>query len=83
MVGGRLLFVKKTSIYLEDDVDVALARRAEREGTTKAALIRSALREAAAGSMNVKPRARGAFAGPADLAENADAHLRSSGFGEP
>ena len=77
-----MTFVKKTSIYLEDEVDIALARRADREGTTKAALIRAALREAAAGSMNVKPRARGAFAGPADLAENADEHLRTSGFGE-
>ena len=74
--------VRKTSIYIEDDVDRALSRRAEREGTTKAALIREALRAASAESMRVKPRARGAFEGPADLAESVDAHLRSSGFGE-
>lgn len=74
--------VRKTSIYVEDEIDRALSQRAEREGTTKAALIREALRAAAAESMQVKPRARGAFEGPADLAENVDDHLRSSGFGE-
>jgi hypothetical protein len=77
-----LSLVKKTSIYIEHEVDVALARRAAEEGTTKAALIRQALRDAAAGSMRVKPAARGVFAGPADLGENADAYLASSGFGE-
>jgi hypothetical protein len=74
--------VKKTSIYIESDVDVALSRRAAEEGTTKAELIRRALREAAGRSLRVKPQARGVFAGPADLAERADEHLRSSGFGE-
>jgi predicted transcriptional regulator len=74
--------VKKTSIYIEPDVDAALSRRAAAEGTTKAALVRQALRDAAAGSIRAKPAARGVFAGPADLAENADAHLEATGFGE-
>jgi hypothetical protein len=74
--------VRKTSIYIEPDVDVALARRAATEGTTKAELIRQALREAARGSLRVKPHARGAFRGPADLASRADEHLADSGFGE-
>jgi predicted transcriptional regulator len=74
--------VKKTSIYIDDDVDVALTRRAAAENTTKAELIRAALREAAACSLRVKPRARGVFAGPADLAARADEHLSESGFGE-
>lgn len=74
--------MKKTSIYIEPDVDVALGRRALEEGTTKAKLIRAALRDAAGGSLRVKPRSRAVFAGPADLAENADDHLGSSGFGE-
>lgn len=82
VAGGSLPFVRKTSIYMDDEVDDALSRRAEREGTTKAALIREALRGAAEDSMRIKPRARGTFAGPADLAENVDQHLRSSGFGE-
>jgi hypothetical protein len=74
--------MKKTSIYIEPDVDVALARRALAEGTTKADLIRRALREAASGSVRVKPSARGVFAGPADLASRTDQHLAESGFGE-
>jgi hypothetical protein len=74
--------MKKTSIYIEPDVDIALTRRAAEQGTTKAALIRQALRDAAAGSLRVKPTARGVFAGPADLAQAADAHLAASGFGE-
>jgi hypothetical protein len=74
--------VKKTSIYIEAEVDVALARRAAAEGTTKAKVIRDALRAAASGSVRVKPRARGVFAGPPDLARRADEHLAESGFGE-
>lgn len=82
MVGGSIGSVKKTSIYIESDVDVALARRAAAEGTTKAELIRQALRDAAGRSLLVKPRARGAFRGPGDLASRADEHLAGSGFGE-
>jgi len=74
--------MKKTSIYIEPEVDVALARRAADESTTKAEVIRNALRAAAADSIRVKPKGRGAFSGPADLAENADDYLRESGFGQ-
>jgi len=74
--------VKKTSIYIEPDVDVALARRAAAEGTTKAEVIRQALRDAAQGRRRVKPSARGVFDGPADLSTRADDHLSQSGFGE-
>jgi hypothetical protein len=74
--------VKKTSIYVEPEVDLALARRAAAEGTTKAQVIREALRVAASGSVRVKPRARGVFTGPADLSTHADDHLAQSGFGE-
>jgi hypothetical protein len=74
--------VRKTSIYIESDVDVALARRAAAEGITKAELIRQALRQAAGTSLRVKPRARGVFNGPADLSLRADEYLAESGFGE-
>lgn len=73
--------MKKTSIYLEPEVDVALARLAAEQGITKAEVIRRALRSAAGGSVGVKPRARGVFTGPKDLAMNADEHLAASGFG--
>ena len=85
MVGGRWYTgtaVRKTSIYIEPDVDRALSRRAAAEGTTKAELIRRALRAAAGDSLRAKPTARGVFSGPADLAARADEHLASSGFGE-
>jgi hypothetical protein len=73
--------VKKTSIYIEPEVDLALDRRAAREHTTKAALIRDALREAADESLRPKPTGRGVFAGSADLAERIDEYLSRSGFG--
>ena len=72
--------MKKTSIYLDPDVDRALGRRALAEGTTKAALIRAALAEAAAVGSIRKPRAVGVFSGPGDLSTNVDKYLE--GFGE-
>jgi hypothetical protein len=75
--------MKKTSIYIEPAVDAAIARRAAAEGTTKAALIREALRVAAGSSLGVRPRAAGVFEGPPDLSERVDEHLAASGFGEP
>jgi hypothetical protein len=77
-----MIDVKKTSIYIEDEVDVALARRAAVEGRTKAELVRDALRQAAASSTRVKPRGKGVFAGPGDLAERLDEHLAATGFGQ-
>lgn len=74
--------MKKTSIYIEPDVDLALSRRAAAEGTSKAELIRQALRETVERSRRVKPRAQGVFQGPSDLAARADEHLSGSRFGE-
>jgi hypothetical protein len=82
VTGDNVVLVKKTSVYIPDDIDTALARRAAAEGTTKAEVIRAALRDAAAGSLRVKPQALGVFTGPADLAERADEYLAESGFGE-
>jgi hypothetical protein len=74
--------MKKTSIYLDPEVDRALGRRAVVEGTTKAALIRQALAEAAASTPRIKPRACGVFDGPGDLSANVDRYLAESRFGE-
>jgi predicted transcriptional regulator len=74
--------VVKTSIYLDPDVDHALARMAAAEGTTKAALIREALARAVASAPRLRPRAAGVFEGPGDLARNADHYLTQTGFGE-
>jgi predicted transcriptional regulator len=75
--------MKKTSIYIDTEVDRALSRRAAAEGTTKAAIIRHALADAAAPAMRAKPRAAGVFSGPGDLSENVDLYLAKTGFGEP
>ena len=76
------IVMKKTSLYLEEDVDIGLSRRAAAEGRSKAEIIREALRAAAGGRVQVKPAAIGVFAGPGDLAERADDYLRQTGFGE-
>jgi len=72
--------VKKTSIYIDPEVDRALARRAAAQGTTKAAVIRDAL--ARAGEAVAKPRGCGVFDGPGNLSQDVDGYLNRTGFGE-
>ncbi len=74
--------MKKTSIYIEDEVDRALTRRAAAQGTTKAAVIRDALAQAGAVAAAAKPCACGVFDGPGDLSQDVDGHLAKTGFGE-
>lgn len=74
--------MKKTSIYIDPEVDRALARRAAAQGTTKAAVIRDALAQAGASAAAAKPRASGVFEGPGDLSQDVDAQLAGTGFGE-
>jgi hypothetical protein len=74
--------VKKTSIYIDPEVNRALARRAAAQGTTKAALIRDALAQAGAPAAAAKPRACGVFDGPGDLSHDVDGYLARTGFGE-
>lgn len=68
------------SIYVDPQVDRELTLRAEREGTTKAALIRRALADAA--GIRPRPRGVGIFHGPGDLSTKVDEYLRETGFGE-
>jgi hypothetical protein len=74
--------MKKTSIYLDPEVDRALDLRAGMEGTTKAALIRGALAAAAVPAMHPRPSACGVFSGPGDLSRDVDRYLAETGFGE-
>jgi hypothetical protein len=75
--------MKKTSLYIEPEVDHALARRAEAEGISKAEVIRRALREAANGAPQPRITAIGVLKGlPPDLARNDEQYLLESGFGE-
>jgi hypothetical protein len=75
--------VKKTSIYLDDELDRALARRAAEEGLSKAELIRRTLAGVASRPRRVKPQGVGVITGkgPA-VARDVDAALRDSGFGD-
>jgi hypothetical protein len=74
--------VKKTSIYLEPELDLALARRAATVGVTKAELIREALRAAVGGSTQPRLRAIGVGSGPGWVSSDIDRALQESGFGE-
>jgi hypothetical protein len=79
-VGGKLdPGMKKTSLYLDPEIDSALARRAAAEGITKAELIRRVLAQAAEPAARPRP-SRGVFTGPGDVAANVDRYLE--GFGE-
>ena len=61
--------MKKTSVYLEPDLDEALARRAADEGLTKAEFIRRTLAGAVQRPKRVRPSAVGLHdEGPPDLA---------------
>lgn len=82
-MGGTLYRVpqKKTSIYLDPDLDFALAKQAEASGLTKAELIRRALRAAVENGGQARPTAFGVFEGSPELSERADEEL-ADGFGE-
>lgn len=73
--------MKKSSIYLEPELDHALARVAAERGVTKAEMIRQTLRSAVASS---RPRitAIAVGSGPGDVAADIDRHLKETGFGE-
>lgn len=75
--------MKKTSVYLEPEIDLALARLARAEGKSKAQVIRDALAKAAAKAPK-QPRIKaiGVGHGPGDVSENVDRYLRETGFGE-
>jgi hypothetical protein len=73
--------VKKTSVYLEPELDDALARRAADEGLTKAEFIRRTLAGAVQRPKRARPRAVALpDDGPPDLARNDERHLAASGL---
>ena len=76
--------MKKTSIYLEPEVDRALARLASAEGKSKSQVIREALSERA-GAAPRPPRIAGIGVGdgPGDLADNVDRYVRDALTGDP
>ena len=74
--------MKKTSLYLDPDLDDALARRAADEGLTKAEFIRRTLAAAMQKPKRPKPTAIGIIkSGRSDLSETIEDYLGEIGFG--
>jgi len=73
--------MKKTTVYLEPELDHALGRLAAKRRISKAEVIRAALRDAARASERPRITAIGLVRGPGDVADNVDRHLADSGFG--
>ena len=76
---GIMYGVKRTTIYLPEDLKSTLARAAEEEGRTEADLIREGI-ERLLRSRHPDPRVPLFTSGKPDLAENVDKLL--AGFGE-
>lgn len=72
--------MKKTTVYLPDELKAALEQAAARSGSSEADLIRAALREFVRRSEPPVPRLPLFSSGDSTLAERADEEL--SGFGE-
>jgi hypothetical protein len=78
--------VKKTSLYLDPDLDELLARRAEEEGLSKAEFIRRTLQAAMTRPTRPKFVGIGVIDSPSPvdyaISENVDRYLSETGFGE-
>jgi hypothetical protein len=79
--GWYPILVKKTSIYLDPDLDADLARIARRLGITKAEFIRQALRRATEADERPRLTAIGVGEGPGDVSSDIERHLEETGFG--
>ena len=73
--------MKKTSLYLDPDLDEALARRAADEGLTKAEFIRRTLAGAVQKPRRAKPSV-GVFRSTDGLSARRDMDRMMEGFGE-
>ena len=73
--------MKRTTVYLPDDLKAALERTAAAQGTSEADVIRSALAAATSSHAYPRPRLPLFDSGDPTLAETVDAAL-AAGFGE-
>ncbi len=73
--------MKKTTIYLEPELDQAIGRLAAQQKVSKAEAIRAALRQATNDVERPRIKAIGVAHGPGDVANDVDRHLRETGFG--
>jgi hypothetical protein len=77
---GIMYGMKRTTIYLTDELKAALERTAEAQGTSEAEVVRAAVAAATTGHAQPRPRLPLFSSGIADLAERVDDEL--AGFGE-
>lgn len=76
--GGTIYSMEKTTLYLPDDLKVAIKRAAAQQGVSEAEIIRQSIRQSVGDS---RPRPRGGlFSGAQSIARDADELL--DGFGE-
>lgn len=73
--------MRRTTVYLTDDLTAALERTARAQGRSKAEVIRSAIASATAGEARPSPRLPLFDSGDPTLAERVDAEL-AAGYGE-
>lgn len=73
--------MKRTTIYLPDDLKAALERTAAAQGKSEAEVVRSAVSTATAGQTYPQPRLPLFDSGNPTLAERTDEEL-AEGFGE-
>ena len=73
--------MKKTTVYLEPELDHALVRLAATRRVSKAEVIRAALRVAAMHVERPRITGIGLAHGPGDVADNIDRHLAETSFG--
>ncbi len=73
--------MKKTTVYLELELDHALGRLAAQRRVSKAEVIRSALRDATRHVERHRITGIGLAHGPGDVADDVDRHLAETGFG--
>ena len=73
---------RKSSLYVDQELDLAISHAAGRQGVSTAEFVRQALARAV-GDAAPAFTAIGAFDGPDDLGREDEAHLGRSGFGEP
>jgi hypothetical protein len=73
--------MRKTTVYLEPELDAAIERMAGARQVSKAEVIRAALRAATANASRPRITAIGIAKGPGDVAGDVDRHLADTGFG--
>jgi hypothetical protein len=79
----NICFMKRTTIYLEPELEVLLKLETQRRGKSMAELIREALRSHLRAGTGKHPPGGGAFAsGRRDTASKLDERLEKLGFGK-